>query len=68
MERTITVNAWNGDRQINKKDFVKRWTDHAGELIYLLDRDDYRELVASIEHKASERFEDLYRRQHELDK
>ena len=66
---TVTVNAWNGEKQMGLDEYVQQFVETAGELIYVLDIDaetrqedyDYlNEVKAWTKRKAVQKFMALY--------
>ncbi|MCD6337133.1 MAG: hypothetical protein J7M01_02740 [Candidatus Marinimicrobia bacterium] len=64
-ERTITVNNFFGDKQMNKNDFINVWSEHISQL-KLLDyneiwQDKVDDMMMGVRNKASNEFNRLYK-------
>ena len=61
---TITVKNMGRDLEINKEDFVKRWTDTHGDVWYLADnREDMikvKKMTTMLKHLAEKKFDALF--------
>jgi hypothetical protein len=60
MKKTITVNGFNGPKQVTKEQFVSQWTDHALELSSILSWAKYCDLKTDVIIAAQDRFEEYY--------
>jgi len=47
-EKTITVNGYNGDKQMTKEQFVQVWTENCEPLIHLVETGEDKALVTEI--------------------
>lgn len=36
MEKTITVESWNGDKQVTKEEYIKQWTAQVNQFFNLV--------------------------------
>lgn len=64
---TITVSAWNGERQVTLDDYVQQWTAQVSDLWHLAstpqDNDALKQMKKTVQDMAVKRFFDLYNMQ-----
>ena len=66
-EITVTVNAWNGEKELTLDAYVKQWTEQVRDLVHLSssseEYEDVCEMQRKIKDMAVNRFFELYKLQ-----